>query len=165
MVEKGLCVLRNTQKILEAFESYNFEDKCFFSLENEEKVNINIYYDKTKKKSVNKGKYWSVWIHRKERTSKKIISSDKILLTLEKFKINENDFCNYLSYHLLVQVAFADEFIRQMTELFGPEPIQKSILETQNFMVNLEESIKNLLDEKQEPKNKQQAKNKFTVVK
>ena len=98
--------------------------------------------DALKNIDFDRNKYWTFWLEGTERTTKRKVSAEGIPSLLDELKIQHHEFYNYLKENLLIQVGFADEFIRKMTELFGQDAIRKSILDTQNFMVNLEEAVK-----------------------
>jgi hypothetical protein len=134
----------NINTLVNFFERMGIDDKNYFSLENSEKNKVCIYYQKN-----NSQKNWSIWYFKQEESTKKIFPAADLVSYLEEFKINEEEVFKQISSFILLQAAFADEFIRQATELLGPAAIQKSILQTQNFMTNLTELIGKLIPQEQ----------------
>jgi hypothetical protein len=53
---------------------------------------------------------------------------------LRAFGVSNTEFEKELGGMLLTQAAYADEFVREVGNLFGHEALQKSILQTQEFM-------------------------------
>lgn len=129
-------MLPDFKKIIEVFECMSLDNNAYFTLQNQDDLKVCIQY----KKNLTK-KDWSIWFASHETNSKQIITSQHLLAVLEAFKISDRDVVNEISHMLLIQAAFADEFIRQMTNLFGIEAVQKSILSTQNFMDELSQSV------------------------
>ena len=133
-------MLPDFKKIIEVFECMSLDNSAYFTFQNQDDLKVCIQYEKKFTK-----KDWAIWFASHEINSKQIITSQHLSTVIEAFKISESDFLNEISNMLLIQAAFADEFIRQMTNLFGIEAVQKSILSTQNFMDELSQSVEKVL--------------------
>lgn len=131
-----LADFSNFKKIIEVFECISLDHNAYFTFQNQDNIKVCVQYEKGPSK-----KDWSIWFDAHENNSKQIISSQHLSVVINAFKIDENNFINEIANVLLLQAAFADELIRQVTELFGKEAVQKSILETQNFMDGLAQSV------------------------
>lgn len=129
-------MLPDFKKIIEVFECISLDNSAYFTFQNQDDIKVCIQYEKKFTK-----KDWAIWFAAHETNSKQIISSQNLQVVLEVFKIAESDFIHEISNMLLIQAAFADEFIRQITDLFGNKAVQKSILSTQNFMDELSQSV------------------------
>ena len=152
--------------ILEVFERMSLDEKVYFTFDNEEDIQVCILFSKKTDR-----RNWSIWLALNEQASKQTISITHLRAVLKAFKISEKIFIKEVSEVLLLQAAFADEFIRQITEMLGKEAVQKSILSTQNFMDELSSKVKTLCngDENQEKnklsKDKVKNKNKLKIIK
>ncbi|WGL60641.1 hypothetical protein QEJ31_03365 [Pigmentibacter sp. JX0631] len=159
-------MLPEINTILEVFERMSLDDKVYFSFPNEEDIQVCILFNKKPDK-----RNWSLWFAMNEEASKQTLSVQHLQQVLKAFKINEKIFLKEIADVLLLQAAYADEFIRQISEVLGKEAVQKSILQTQNFMDELAEKIRSLIppdNEKSIEEKKQQKaknKNKFKIVK
>lgn len=130
-------MLPEINSILEVFEQMSIDEKAYFSFNNEEEIQVCISFIKKSDK-----KNWSIWYALNEHASKQTTTLAHLRAALKAFKINEKMFINEISEVLLVQAAFADEFIRQISNILGKEAVQKAILSTQNFMDELSSKIK-----------------------
>jgi len=153
------------ETIVDFFERMGLDEKNYFSLENRENNMVCIYYQKN-----NTHKNWSIWYFKQEETTKKIVSATDLSKELELFKVDPEEFIKQISSSVLLQAAFADEFIRQVTDILGPDAVQKSILQTQNFMTNLSEIVEKLMNQEQttpskEKKDKKESKPRLRIVK
>jgi hypothetical protein len=152
--------------ILEVFERMSLDEKVYFTFNNEEDIQICILFSKKSDK-----RNWSIWLALNEQASKQTISITHLRPVLKAFKVNEKGFIKELADVLLLQAAFADEFIRQISELLGENAVQKSILFTQNFMDELSSKVRTLCngDEHQEKiklsKENTRNKNKLKIIK
>lgn len=133
-------MLPDFKKIIEVFECMNLDNNAFFTFQNQDNLKVCVQYEKKWLK-----KEWAFWYSDHEANSKQHVSAQHLPSTLSAFKIGEKNFLTEVSNILLVQAAFADEFIRQMKDLFGVEVVQKTILDTQNFMDALKESVDSIL--------------------
>jgi hypothetical protein len=152
-------MLPDFNKIIEVFECMSLDNSAYFTFQSEENLKVCIQYEKQQSKN-----NWSVWIFGHERNSKKIISAQYLKKTLSSFKVIENEFVKELSNMLLFQAAYADEFIRQISDLLGANAVQKSILNTQNFMDELSHSVENIFH-KNDKNNNKVTKKRLTVIK
>ncbi|KAB8031766.1 hypothetical protein [Fluviispira multicolorata] len=154
-------MLPEIHNILEVFERMSLDNKAYLTFSNEENMQVCISYHKQTDQ-----RNWSIWFSLNEEASRQTISVNHLQSVLKAFKVQEEFFIQELSGLLLLQAAFADEFIRQMTELFGKEKIQKSILATQNFMDELSIQMRKYIIE-QDIENAAKSKNKktFKIVK
>lgn len=161
-------MLPEINTILEVFERMSLDEKAYFSFNNEEDIQICIMYTKKPDK-----RNWSIWLALNEQASKQTITINHLRQVLKAFKINESVFIKEFADVLLLQAAYADEFIRQITEVLGKEAVQKSILHTQNFMDELASKIKSLIHENEIQdhekntvvKEKTKSKHKFKLIK
>lgn len=159
-------MLPEINTILEVFERMSLDDKVYFSFPNEEDIQVCILFNKKPDK-----RNWSLWFAMNEEASKQTLSVQHLQQVLKAFKISEKVFLKEIADVLLLQAAYADEFIRQISEVLGKEAVQKSILQTQNFMDELAEKIRSLIpsdnEQSVEEKKQQKAKNKnkFKIVK
>ncbi len=129
------------KRILEFFESMSLDSNAYFTLQSIEDFKVCTYYKKRPD-----GKNWSIWFDGHEASSKQTITSKYLQSVIDAFKIKEHEFMREISHMLLMQAAFADEFIRQTINLLGKEAVQKSILETQNFMIELSKCVDGVLN-------------------
>jgi hypothetical protein len=154
-------MLRDFKKIVDIFEAMGLDNQAYFTLLNDKNQKICIQYQKE-----NTGKNWKLWNSDEESDPKKKINSETIQNTLKHFSIKEDDFLDEVSNSLLIQAAFADEFIRQLTILFGKEAIQKSIYDTQTFMEELSQSVEKILNtNKSSEKSTKNERAKLRVIK
>ncbi|KAB8037718.1 hypothetical protein GCL60_11130 [Silvanigrella paludirubra] len=161
-------MLPEINTILELFERMTLDEKVYFSFNNEEDIQICIMFTKKPDK-----RNWSIWLALNEQASKQTVTINHLRQVLKAFKISEKVFIKEIADVLLLQTAYADEFIRQITEVLGKEAVQKSILQTQNFMDELASKIKNLIhenemqDQEKIKATKEKAKNKqkFKIIK
>lgn len=159
-------MLPEIDTILEVFERMSLDDKVYFTFPNEEDIQVCILFHRKSDR-----RNWSLWLTINEEASKQNLSTQHLRQALKGFKISEKNFLKELADILLIQVAFADEFIRQITDVLGKEAVQKSILQTQNFMDELNQKIQSLLHdtEKTHKEDKKQLKasnkTKFKIVK
>ncbi|APJ04415.1 hypothetical protein [Silvanigrella aquatica] len=159
-------MLPEINPILEVFERMTLDDKVYFTFPNEEDIQVCILFNKKTDK-----RNWSIWLALNEQASKQTITMGYLRETLKAFKINEKVFMKEVADVLLLQAAFADEFIRQVSEILGKEAVQKSILYTQNFMDELTAKIKNICngeisqDKVKLGKEKIRIKNKLKIIK
>ncbi len=154
-------MLRDFKKIVDIFEAMGLDNQAYFTLLNDKNQKICIQYQKD-----NTGKNWKLWNSDEESDPKKKINSETIQNTLKHFSIKEDDFLDEVSNSLLIQAAFADEFIRQLTILFGKEAIQKSIYDTQTFMEELSQSVEKILNtNKSSEKSTKNERAKLRVIK
>ncbi len=159
-------MLPEIDTILEVFERMSLDDKVYFSFPNEEDIQVCILFNKKPDR-----RNWSLWLAINEEASKQTLSTNHLRPALKAFKINEKTFLKEIADVLLMQAAYADEFIRQISEVLGKEAVQKSILHTQNFMDELAEKIRSLIPADVTPSKedkkplKAKNKNKFKIVK
>lgn len=159
-------MLPEIDTILEVFERMSLDDKVYFSFPNEEDIQVCILFNKKPDR-----RNWSLWLAINEEASKQTLSTNHLRQALKAFKINEKTFLKEIADVLLMQAAYADEFIRQISEVLGKEAVQKSILHTQNFMDELAEKIRSLIPADAAPSKedkkqlKAKNKNKFKIVK
>jgi len=141
-------MLPDFKKVIEVFECISLDNNAYFTFMNGDGIKVCIQYEKKSSK-----KDWAIWFNSHPNNSKQIISSKHLLPVLEAFKIVENDFLLEIANMLLIQAAFADEFIRQITELLGVEAVQKSILST-HFMDELSKSVDKVIKKETTPAEK-----------
>lgn len=159
-------MLPEINSILEVFERMSLDEKVYLTFNNEEDIQVCILFSKKPDK-----RNWSIWFAVNEQASKQTITNTHLQAVLKAFKILEKVFIREIADVLLFQAAFADEFIRQVTEILGKEAVQKSILSTQIFMDELSSKVRALCkgDEKQEivkhSKEKTRIKNKLKIIK
>ncbi|BBH52308.1 hypothetical protein [Fluviispira sanaruensis] len=147
--------------ILEVFERMSLDDKAYLTFSNEENMQVCLSYHKQTDQ-----RNWSIWFSVNEEASRQTISVNHLQSVLKAFKVHEDLFITEISGLLLLQTAFADEFIRQMVELFGNEKVQKSILATQNFMDELSIQMRRyILELDGENTAKRKNKKTFKIVK
>ena len=159
-------MLPEINSILEVFERMSLDEKVYFTFKNEEDIQICIQFlKKTDKKN------WSIWYALNEQASKQTITVSYLQSSIKAFKVSEKTFIKEIADVLLLQAAFADEFIRQVTEVLGKEAVQKSILQTQYFMDELTSKIRTIIEgdenkeKKKQAKEKSRIKNKLKIIK
>lgn len=152
--------------ILEVFERMSLDEKAYFTFNNEEDIQVcTLFLKKSDKRN------WSVWLALNEQASKQTISITHLRPVLKAFKINEKAFIKEIADVLLLQAAFADVFIKQISEVLGKEAVQKSISFTQNFMNELSSKVETLCTEGENQekikfsKDKTRNKNKLKIIK
>ena len=141
-------MLPDFTKIIDVFECMSLDNSAYFTFRDDDDSKICVQFEKISSRN-----NWKIWYEEKESSSTKLISSYDLRENLLLFNINEDEFLTEISSVLLTQVAFADEFIRQVTELYGQDAIQKSIYDTQTFMEELGQSVEKILNS-QENQNK-----------
>jgi hypothetical protein len=68
----------------------------------------------------------------------------QVLSNLECLGINEEELFEAISYHCLIQVAYADLVVQKATELFGISAIENARKAQQEFNASLVEAIKKI---------------------
>jgi hypothetical protein len=115
--------------LLQEFEHWSLDEKLFLEFVSDEELEVRVKFQKCPK-----GRCWSIWYVANEQASKQTISRQHFPAVLRAFGVSNTEFEKELGGMLLTQAAYADEFVRQMGNLFGAEALQKSILQTQHFM-------------------------------
>ncbi len=147
-------------KMIDFYEAMGVDDKGFFCLFNEKKNKICVEFTRNLDKQ-----NWRIWDENYESTSFKKVSLKYLPDALRSFSVSLEEFQLKIIEVVLVQTCYADEFIRQVTELLGPDTVQKSLLQNQNFMTELEKTVKRIMvPQDQETQNKIDLKKKFKVV-
>ncbi len=157
-------MLPEISSILEVFERMSLDEKVYLTFNNEEDIPVCLLFLKKPDK-----RNWSIWLALNEQASKQTISITHLRPVLKAFKVNDKKFIKEVADVLLLQAAFADEFIRQISEILGKEAVQKSILYTQSFMDELSSKIRtlsNVEDNQDKSKSlKAKLKNKLKIIK
>lgn len=122
--------------ILEEFERLSLDDRIYLNFINDEEIPVQVLFSR-----VANGRSWSIWYPLSESASKQTVSRIHFPLVLRAFGISDTEFERELGGIFLTQAAFADEFVRQVSQLFGAEAVRKSISQTQNFMNELSEAF------------------------
>jgi hypothetical protein len=115
--------------LLEEFERMSLDDKVFLDFVSDEELAVRVKFQKCAK-----GRCWSIWYIANEQASKQKVSRTHFPAVLRAFGVSNTEFEKELGGMLLTQAAYADEFVREVGNLFGSEALQKSILQTQEFM-------------------------------
>jgi hypothetical protein len=122
--------------ILEEFEAISLDDRIYLDFVSDEELPVRVQFLRSAK-----GRSWSIWYPLNEAASKQTVSRIHFPLVLRAFGVSNTEFEKELGGILLTQAAYADEFVRQVSGLFGAEAVRKSISQTQNFMDELREAF------------------------
>lgn len=136
-------------QVLEVFERLSIDEQAYFSLKNDEDKLVSFQFVRNASRS------WSIWLAINKDASKQTCSRAHFPKSLSAFKVTETKVVQHLTSLLLTQAAYADEFIRQVTELLGAEAVKNSIRDTQYFMLELEKAVTQVFEKK--PVNTQEA--------
>jgi len=134
-------MLPEIQPVLEVFEELSFDDKAFFSFKNEENLEVVALYSKKQDK-----KNWSIWFAINEQASKQTLSATHIKKAIKAYKISEKQFIQQITDMLMTQAMFANEFIDQLSRVFGEEAVQNNLSQAECYF-NKNDSILNSLSE------------------
>lgn len=107
-------MLPEINTILEVFERMSLDEKVYLTFTNEEDMQVCVLYLKKQDQ-----RNWSFWLALNEQASRQTISIAHLRPVLKAFKVSEDIFIKELASVLLLQASFADEFIRQISELLG----------------------------------------------
>ena len=127
------------QKV-EAFERLTIDDHAFFVFTNADDLEVHVRFKKS-----GTIRPWEVWFSLSADASRQSCSAKHFEAVIQAFRINANEVARTFQTHILTQAAFADQFVREVSEVMGPVLLQKSILETQNFMDALSEAVQRTL--------------------
>lgn len=125
----------NLDELILEFERLSLDERLYFQIINEENLDVAINYNSKEHRP------WSVWLICSEKASKQKISNIFLIKVLEAFKVPLAIFYNELSSILLVQAAYANEFIKQVSVLLSEYSVQNSIQQTTEFMEILKSSV------------------------
>lgn len=128
-------------KLLEEFERLTLDERVYLTFQSDDDLGVCVQYKRIESKA------WSIWYALSQEASKQSCSRQHVPYVLKAFKISERVFQRELTSILLTQAAYADEFVRQITELVGEESVRNSIRETQQFMDTMTKAVAKLLHE------------------
>jgi hypothetical protein len=124
------------ETILEEFEALSLDDRIYLDFVSDEELPVRVQFLRSAK-----GRSWSIWYPLSEAASKQTVSRTHFPMVLRAFGVSNTEFEKELGGILLTQAAYADEFVRQVSGLFGAEAVRMSISQTQSFMNELREAL------------------------
>lgn len=130
------------ETLLEEFETLSLDERAYVVLRSDEDLEVCIYFQRK-----DAPKCWSLWFKLSEEASKQHCTRHTLPLVLRAFQVSESAFSKEISTRLLTQAAFADEFVRSVSELLGADAVRESIRSTQVFMDNLRDMVRKTLGE------------------
>lgn len=129
-------MLPSLEELLQEFERMSLDSKLHLDFLNQDELNARVKFERCPN-----GRCWSIWFVDNEKASKQTVSGVHFPAVLRAFGISSSEFEKELGGMLLTQAAYADEFVREVGNLLGVEALQQSILQTQNFMDSVRESM------------------------
>lgn len=131
-------------ELIREFERLSLDEHLFWQFKNDEDLDVCVSFRRADPRP------WSVWLKLSPDASRQTCSGTHVIPILNAFRVNENKFGEEISGALLVQAAYADEFIHQVSAIVGDEAVRMSIRETQKFIKELGSTIGQLLDKKED---------------
>lgn len=133
-------------ELIREFERLSLDEHLFWQFKNDEELDVCVSFRRADPRP------WSVWLKLSPDASRQTCSGTHVLPILNAFRVNENKFGEEISSALLVQAAYADEFIHQVSAIVGDEAVRMSIRETQKFIKDLGSTIGQLLEKNEDDK-------------
>lgn len=134
------------QELAAAFERTSLDDRLFIVVSSNEELDVCIQFDRN-----DQFQCWTFFFRDAPEESSQRCSRSHFAEVARAFQLNESILSKELVGHLLTQAAFADQFVREITELFGEEAVRESIMRTQMFMDALKDAVSSTLRERAEP--------------
>lgn len=128
------------EELLEEFERLSLDDKVFLEFRSAENLEVSVLFKRAEPRP------WSFWYSVSEEASRQTSTRQHVPMILRAFQVEERLFHKELANCLLLQAAFADEFVREVTEILGPDAVRESIRNTQEFMETLKQSVASLIE-------------------
>ncbi|MCA2961922.1 MAG: hypothetical protein IOD12_16855 [Silvanigrellales bacterium] len=126
--------------LLEEFETLSLDERVYVVLRSDEDLEVSIHFQRK-----DAPKCWGIWFKLSEEASRQQCTRQTLPLVLRAFQVSEATFSKEIASRLLTQAAYADEFVRNVSDLLGADAVRESIRSTQMFMENLREMVRKTL--------------------
>lgn len=133
---------QSLETLVSEFERLSLDDRIYMTFKSEEELGVAVQFERRAD-----GRCWSVWYLEAAQASKQMCSRSHLEPVLRAFRVSDAAVHEALSNKLLTQAAFADEFVREVTQIMGEEAVRASIRSTQDFMDALRDAVKGLFPE------------------
>ncbi len=122
--------------LLQEFERLSLDDRVFLDFVNDDELAVRVRFQK-----IANGRCWSIGYLASEDASRQTVSRIHFPAVLRAFGVSNTLFERELGGILLTQAAFADEFVREVSNFLGVDAVRNSILQTQQFMDSFREAF------------------------
>lgn len=132
------------QDMVDAFERTSLDDQLYIIVSSMEELDVCIRFNRD-----DQLRCWTFFFKDAAEESSQKCSRNHFVDVARAFQLNETALAKELAGHLLTQAAFADQFVREITELLGEEAVRESIMRTQLFMDALKDAVSSALSDRE----------------
>lgn len=131
------------EDIAAEFERLSMDERLRFELRNAAGIEVILSFRRADARP------WSMWFAKQETESKQSCTRAHLAQASAAFALDPGQVSQELCQCLILQAAYAGEFVRQVGQIVGASELDEGLRRTRDFMDNLSKMVQGAVDAKQ----------------